>query len=100
MFYQTAHRKFLLDGTVSRLPPGRQFFLARKVDDFATLPYVKYLVVHRDLLAQAGEAPRRQTEALAALAERQGRLVAQDVTTDVYRLDTFRSDAVRVPETR
>lgn len=97
MYYQTAHKKFLLEGTVSRLPPGRRMFLGRRVDDFAALPYLKYVVVHRDLLDGAPEPSRVQTEALTALAKRQGRLVASDATTDVYELDTFRPDAVHSP---
>jgi hypothetical protein len=100
MFYQTAHGKFLLDGTVPRLPPDRILFLGRRVDDFATLPYLKYVVVHRDLLPLANEASRRQVDALTALAQRQGRLVMQDATTDVYRLDTFRPETVWSPRTR
>jgi hypothetical protein len=97
MFYQTAHGKFLLDGTVSRLPPGRRLFFERTIDDFSHVPWLKYVVVHRDLLDRATEASRRQTEALVALASRQGRLVAQDATTDVYQLDTFRPETVRQP---
>jgi hypothetical protein len=102
MYYQTKHGKFLLEGTVSRLPPGRQVFLARglRVTDFATLPYLKYVAVHRDLLADAGQASRQQTDALVALAQRQGRLIAQDATTDLYQLDTFRPETVWSPRTR
>jgi hypothetical protein len=39
MYYQTAHRKFLLDGTVSRLPPGSRGARARSAD--RALPYVR-----------------------------------------------------------
>ncbi len=100
MYYQTKHGKFLLEGTVSRLPPGRRLFLARRVTDFATLPYLKYVAVHRDLLSNAGEASQRQTADLVELAQRQGRLVAQDATTDIYQLDTFRPETVWSPRHR
>jgi len=99
MFYQTAHRKFLLEGTVSRLPPGRTLVLARRIDDFAKLPWLKYVVVHRDLLAEASPPSLAQTTKLTALAQRQGRLVASDATTDVYQLDTFRPETVWSPRT-
>lgn len=100
MFYQTTHGKFLLDGTVSRLPPDRRMVFARRIQDFAAFPWLKYVVVHRDLLAQVGEGPRRQTEVLAARAAEQGRLVARDPTTDVYELATFRPDTVWSPRAR
>jgi len=100
MFYQTAHGKFLLEGTVSRLPPGRRLVVGRRIDDFAKLPWLKYVVVHRDLLPQTGDASRQQTAALSELARRQGRLVAQDATIDVYQLDTFRPETVWSPKTR
>jgi hypothetical protein len=95
MYYQTAHRKFLLDGTVSRLPPGRSSLLGRHLDDFARVPFVKYVVVHRDLVRRVDAESRAQAEEFAALATRQGRLVASDAGIDLYELDTFRPETVR-----
>jgi hypothetical protein len=100
MFYQTFHRKFLLDGTVSRLPVGARPFIGRKVQDFGKVPYVKYVVVHRDLLAVAPPGAQQQTNELTLLATQQGRLVAHDDYVDVYQLDTFRPDGVWSPRRR
>jgi hypothetical protein len=97
MFNQTYHGKFMLDGTISRFPLGRPRFVSRSIEDFATLPYVKYVVVHRDLLAEAREDGRRQAEQIRAVAARQGRIVANDDAIDIYRLDTFRPGSVCFP---
>jgi hypothetical protein len=97
MYYQTAHRKFLLYGTVSRLPRGSRSLLGRHLDDFARVPFVKYVVVHRDLVLLANAESRAQAEEFAALATRQGRLVASDAGIDLYELDTFRPETVRFP---
>lgn len=95
MYYQTAHRKFLLEGTLARLPRGAEPLLERSITDFAALPWVKYVVVHRDLLESALPAARRQAKHIAALARVQGRLVAYDGATAVYRLRTYRRAAVQ-----
>ena len=100
MYYQTVHRKFLLEGTVSRLPADRRFVLARGDLDFSRLPWLKYVVVHRDLLAEAHAPSVQQTAALVARAQREGRLVARDATTEVYELGTFRPETVWSPRTR
>jgi hypothetical protein len=90
MYYQTVHRKFLLEGTVSRLPPGRRIVLEREITDLAALPWVKYVVLHRDLLDHAHPASRRQAGEVAALLATQGQLVARDGGTELYRTLTFR----------
>src|SRR6185295_11963946 len=43
MYYQTAHRKFLLEGTLARVPPGRTMVLQRPLAELTLLPYVKYV---------------------------------------------------------
>jgi hypothetical protein len=50
MFYQTHHRKFLMEGTLARLPAGALRLLSRHFKSLADVPYVKYVVIHRDLL--------------------------------------------------
>lgn len=66
----------------------------REIDDFATLPYVKYVALHRDLLAQAHPSRRAQAEQVARLARAQGELVAGDGALEIFRLRTFRLEAV------
>jgi len=94
MYYQTAHRKFLLEGTVSRLPPGRRLVIGREITDFASLPWVKYVAIHRDALPAALPAARAQAERVEAVARTQGELVAADGELAIYRLRTFRREAV------
>jgi hypothetical protein len=94
MFYQTRHRKPLLEGTVSRLPPGRRLVVQRDIDDLAALPWVEYVVLHRDLRNAAYPPGRDQFDRVAALARAAGVLVAQDGGTEVYRLRTFRPEAI------
>ena len=90
----------LLDGTVSRIPRGLQRFVDRDFSDFAKLPFVKYVVVHRDLVPRVGPSGQQQAADITALARRQGRLVTQDDAVDVYQLDTFRPETVWSPRTR
>ena len=94
MYYQTAHRKFLLEGTVSRLPPGRRLVIGLEITDFASLPWVKYVAIHRDALPVALPAARAQAERVEAVARTQGELVAADGELAIYRLRTFRREAV------
>jgi hypothetical protein len=96
MFYQTAHRKFLLDGTVSRMPQGRRFLVQRPVADFADLPYVKYVVVHRDLLDHAFPVSIQHLEQVESLLTHQGTLILREGAIEVYELHTFDPKAVRV----
>jgi hypothetical protein len=95
MYWQTAHGKYLLDGTVARLPPGRRPAIGRSIDDLWGLPYVKYAVVHRDLLALAHPAAQTQAQRLEPLIRAHGDLVAQDGAMEVYRLRTFQPESVR-----
>jgi hypothetical protein len=94
MFYQTAHRKFLLEGTVSRLPPGAHPVVEREIRDFADLPYVKYVVIHRDVLRATLPESKAQVEAIEALLARQGERLPTAGEIEVWRLDTFRPSAV------
>lgn len=100
MYFQTVHGKYLLEGTVSRLPLGLDRVVGRKITDFARLPFVKYVVVHRDLLPDAMPAAQEQTNVLVTLAQQQGRLIANDDQIDVYQLNTFQPETVWSPRTR
>ena len=97
MYYQTAHRKYLLEGTVSRLPPDRRLVVQRAIGDFAALPYVKWVVLHRDLVPESSLGAQRQVEEVDRLLVSEGELVARDGAIDVYRLRTFRPETVLAP---
>ena len=97
MYYQTAHRKYLLEGTVSRLPPDRRLVVQRAISDFAALPYVKWVVLHRDLVPESSLGAQRQVEEVDRLLVSEGELVARDGAIDVYRLRTFRPETVLAP---
>lgn len=99
MYYQTAHGKFLIEGTVSRLPPGRHRVAERKITNFARLPWVKYVVIHYDLLKSAYPAGRRQVRHVERLLKTQGTLVSKSEKTAVYRLLTFQPESVGRPAT-
>ena len=95
MFYQTTHGKFLLDGTVARLPPGVKPLIARKIDTFADLPYVKWVAIHRDLLPNVFPVAQAQVAQVDRLLATQGELVVRDGPLELYRLTTFRPESVR-----
>ncbi len=95
MLNQTVHRKYLLEGTVARLPPGARALVARQFTTFTELPYVKYVLIHRDLLPIAFPVARTQVEQVEAILAREGALVVRDGPLEIYRLSTFRPDAVR-----
>ncbi len=95
MLNQTVHRKYLLEGTVARLPPGAQPLMARKFTTFTALPYVKYVVIHRDLLPIAFQGARDQVADVESILGREGALLVRDGPIEIYRLATFRPDAVR-----
>jgi hypothetical protein len=95
MLNQTMHRKYLLEGTVARLPPGARALVARQFTTFTELPYVKYVLIHRDLLPIAFPVARTQVEQVEAILAREGTLVTRDGPLEIYRLSTFRPDAVR-----
>lgn len=97
MYYQTGHRKYLLEGTVSRLPPDRRLVVQRAIADFAALPYVKWVVLHRDLVPESSLGAQRQVEEVDRLLVSEGELVARDGAIDVYRLRTFRPETVLAP---
>jgi hypothetical protein len=94
MFYQTFHRKYLLDGTVSRLPPGLKPLFLREFPTFADLPYVKYVVIHRDLLGEVFPVSVAQVQQVERVLAAEGSLAAREGPIDVYRLSTFRPAAV------
>jgi hypothetical protein len=93
MFYQTAHRKYLLEGTVARLPPGLMPVYLRHFASFADTPWIKYVVIHRDLTDVAFPVSRTQIQEVEALLATQGNLVLRDGPIEVYRLTTFRPAA-------
>jgi len=95
MFYQTRHRRPLLDGTVSRTPPGAQFTWQRTFPDFGALPYVEWVVVHHDLAATAYPSSREQIAQVEGVLATQGEVVSRNERTTLYHLRTFRPDAVR-----
>lgn len=95
MFYQTAHRKFLLDGTVARVPPGVRPLVVRKFTTFTELPWVKYVVIHRDLLPNSFPVARDQVTQVEQILATEGRPVHHDDDIDIYELSTFRADTVR-----
>jgi hypothetical protein len=95
MYYQTRHRKYLLEGTVSRLPPTHHPLDERQIDDFAALPYVKYVVIHRDLLRHSMPDSRAQVDAIERLLRRDGERLLTGNQIEVYRLRTFRPESVR-----
>ncbi|HEV7731115.1 MAG TPA: hypothetical protein VGR62_03090 [Candidatus Binatia bacterium] len=93
MYYQTSHRRPLLDGTVSRLPRGAAPTITRAITDFATLPFVEYVVVHRDLLRDAKPFSRAHAEHIIdTVLPAQGDVVFDDGTVVVWRLRTFRPE--------
>jgi hypothetical protein len=97
MFYQTAHRKYLLDGTVARLPGDRRPLVQRPITDFAAMPYVKYVVVHRNLVPYSSPDARHQVQDVDRLLAADGDLTAREGPLDLYRLRTFRPETVRAP---
>ena len=97
MYYQTGHRKYLLEGTVSRLPPDRRLVVQRAISDFAALPYVKWVVLHRDLVPESSLGAQRQVEEVDRLLVSEGELVARDGAIDIYRLRTFRPETALAP---
>jgi len=95
MFYQTVHRKFLLEGTVARLPPGARALLSRQFTTFTELPWLKYVVIHRDLMPIAFSIATTQIEQVERILATEGTLVVRDGPLEIYRLTTFRPDTVR-----
>jgi len=97
MYYQTFHAKFLLEGTVARRPPDRPLVIDRPVAELLALPYVKYVVLHRDFASASMAEARRQVDEADRLLGARGDLVAHDGAIDVYTLRTFRPETVRTP---
>lgn len=95
MFHQTAHRKYLLEGTVSRFPQGVVPLIGRRFGSFAEVPWVKWVVLHRDRLADAFPATREQVAHVEGLLAAEGALVHRDGPVEVYRVRTFRPETVR-----
>jgi len=95
MFHQTVHRKYLLDGTVARLPPGVRPVVLRKITTFTDLPWVKYVVIHRDLMDVAFPIARDQVAQVEAILTREGSPIHHDDAMDIYELTTFRPETVR-----
>jgi hypothetical protein len=94
MFHQTVHRKYLLDGTVARLPPGVRPVVLRKITTFTELPWVKYVVIHRDLMDIAFPIARDQVAQVETILTREGTQVHHDDAIDIYELTTFRPETV------
>jgi len=95
MFYQTEHGKYLLEGTVARLAPGAHALVSRRFTTFTELPWVKYVVLHRDLLDVAFPVSRDQMAQVETILATEGTLVVRDGPLEIYRLATFRRDVVR-----
>lgn len=95
MFWQTFHRKFLLEGTVSRVPAGTLLVLARTFDDFAATPWIKYVVVHRDLAERSYPSMQAQIARVEGVLATQGVPLVGEGPIRVWRLTTFRPEAVR-----
>jgi hypothetical protein len=96
MFYQTVHRKFLLEGTVARLPPGARALVSRRFTTFRDMPWLKYVVIHRDLLDVVFPVSRTQLEQVEGILAAEGAVrVAADGPLEIWQLATFRVDAVR-----
>jgi hypothetical protein len=98
MYYQTVHEKFLLEGTVARLPAEVQWVLLRDIADFTTLPYVKYVVIHRDFATRSLPASQNQIAAVERALQSQGLRSFQDDHIAIWELRTFRPETV-VPAT-
>jgi hypothetical protein len=95
MYYQTTHQKFLLEGTLARLPPDVTWVLLRDLADFSTLPYVKYVVIHHDFAARSFAASQAQVASVERLLETQGIRRYHDDRLDIWELRTFRPETVR-----
>jgi hypothetical protein len=78
---------------VARLPPGLTPVYLRHFPSFADAPWIKYVVIHRDLADIAFPVSRTQIEEVEALLATQGNLVLRDGPIEVYRLTTFRAGA-------
>ena len=94
MYYQTTHGKFLLEGTVARLPADVQWVLLRELGDFTALPYVKYVVIHRDFAARSLPASQHQIAAVERTLATQGIPRFQDDRLAIWELRTFRPETV------
>ncbi len=95
MFYQTYHRKLLMEGTLARMPAGATRLLARHFGSLAEVPYVKYVVIHRDLQEVSREASLAQIAEVDALLATEGTLVRKDGPLEVWVAKTFRPESVR-----
>ena len=95
MFFQTMHRKYLMDGSVARLPRGAQPFVVRQFTNLADVPWVKWVVIHRDLMDAAMSAGLPQVAQIEALLPAHATLVRSDGPIEIYRLSTFRPESVR-----
>lgn len=95
MFYQTYHRKFLMEGTLARLPAGAVRLLSRHFKSLAEVPYVKYVVIHRDLFQAARSAAQQQITEIDALLATEGTLVRREGPLELYVTKTFRPESVR-----
>jgi hypothetical protein len=95
MFYQTHHRKFLMEGTLARLPAGALRLLSRHFKSLADVPYVKYVVIHRDLLDVSRSAALAQVAEVDALLATEGTLLRREGPLELWETKTFRPEAVR-----
>jgi hypothetical protein len=96
MYYQTLHRKYLLDGTVSRLPEGVAPLVTRPIVAVAEKPWVKYVVIHRDLLEIVFPVSKAQVAQIEPFLAEHATLVRRDGPLELYRLDTFRPESVKL----
>ena len=96
MYYQTVHRKYLLDGTVARLPEGVSPLVTQPIVAVAQKPWVKYVVIHRDLLEVVFPVSKAQVAQIEPFLAANGTLVRRDGPLELYRLATFRPDSVKL----
>jgi hypothetical protein len=79
---------------VARLPPDVQWVVLRDITDLSTLPYVKYVVIHRDFAARSFPASQNQIAALERALATQGVLRFEDERLAIWEARTFRPEAV------
>jgi hypothetical protein len=96
MYYQTLHRKYLLEGTVARLPEGVAPLVTRPIVAVAEKPWVKYVVIHRDLLEIVFPVSTAQVAQIEPFLAEHATLVRRDGPLELYRLATFRPESVKL----
>jgi hypothetical protein len=84
-----------MEGTLARLPAGALRLLSRHFKSLADVPYVKYVVIHRDLLDVSRSAALAQIAEVDALLATEGTLLRREGPLELWEAKTFRPEAVR-----